>query len=222
MASVGKKRPADPVMDTAVEYFAARSHDAWRRQLLKTNPEQKGKPRMRLRGGAMVDVNQPWAKLHAKAKADNKRAAQDAYDAVRKFPDDREAASDYVHKAWIRRNKGDPSQPKHLFKPYSALSKVEKDKDRAHVDNMRAAIAATRKPVRKVGKAKKARPARASVRLDARSWAGLQAAAKRLSAALGHDVPAEALLAVSADAMAALAKSIAISLLPGSTSWKLI
>jgi hypothetical protein len=209
MASVGKKRRADPVMDAAVEYFAARSHDAWRKELLKTNPEQKGKPRMRLRGGAMVDVNQPWAKLHAKAKADNTRAAQDAFEAVRKFPNDREAASDFVHKAWIKRNKSDPSQPKHLFKPYSALSKVEKDKDRAHVDNMKKAIAATRKPARKVSKTKRAKPARASVRIDAKSWVGLQAAAKRLSAALGHEVPAEALLAVSADAMAALAKSIA-------------
>ncbi|QGZ94975.1 hypothetical protein DSM104635_01811 [Terricaulis silvestris] len=209
MASVGKRRRADPVMDAAVEYFAARSHDAWRKQLLQTNPEQKGKPRMRLRGGVMVDVNQPWAKLHAKAKADNKRAAQDAFAAVRKFPNDREAASDYAHKAWIKRNKSDPSLPKHLFKPYSALSKVEKDKDRAHVDNMKKAIAATRKPVDKVSKAKKAKSARAIVRIDAKSWAGLQAAAKRLSAALGHEVPAEALLAVSADAMAALAKSVA-------------
>jgi hypothetical protein len=208
MASVGKRQKADPVMDAAVEFFSARSHDAWRKQLLKTNPEQKGKPRMRLRGGVMVDVNQPWQKLHPKAKADNKRAARDAFDAVRKFPNDREAASDYVHKAWIKRNKSDASQPKHLFKPYSALSKVEKDKDRAHVDRMKEAIAAVaRPPVRKSSKAKKT--AVATVRIDAKSWRALQAAAKKLSSALGREVPAEALLVAGAQAMAALVVSMA-------------
>lgn len=205
--AAGKKQKADPVMDAAVEYFSARSHDAWRKSLLETNPEQKGKPRMRLRGGVMVDVNQPWEKLHAKAKADNKRAARDAFDAVRKFPNDREAASDYVHKAWIKRNKSDATQPKHLFKPYSALSKVEKDKDRAHVDRMREAIAAVAKPAPKKAKAKKA--AVATVRVDAKTWRALQAAAKKLSKATGRDVPAEALLVAGAQAMAALAVSMA-------------
>jgi hypothetical protein len=207
MASAGKKQKADPILDAAVEHFSARSHEAWRRALLKTNPRQRGKPRMRLRGGVMVDVNQPWAKLDPKAKADNMRAARDAFDAVRKFPDDREAAADYVHRAWIKRNKSDPSQPKHLFKPYSALSKVEKDKDRAHVDNMKKVIAAVRKPTRKV--VSKTSKAHATVRIDAKTWRALQAAAKRLSAALGREVAPEALLAAGAEAMAALAKSVA-------------
>jgi hypothetical protein len=205
MASVGKRQKADPLLDAAVEHFSARSHDAWRKQLLKTNPEQKGKPRMRLRGGVMVDVNQPWSKLSPKAKADNKRAARDAFEAVRRFPNDREAAADYVHRAWIKRNKKDSGQPKHLFKPYGALSKVEKDKDRAHVDNMTKAIAAVSKPARK----KTQPPAKTTVRVDAKAWRSLQAAAKRLSAVLGRDVPAEALLTAGADAMTALAKSIA-------------
>src|ERR1700741_5237550 len=116
MASASKAPKTDPVLEAAVDYFAGRSHDAWRKNLLKTDPKQKGKPRMRLRGGVMVDVNQLWSKLDPKAKADNKRAARDAYDAVKKFPKDREAAAEYVHQAWIKRNKDDPSQPKDLFK----------------------------------------------------------------------------------------------------------
>jgi hypothetical protein len=189
-------------LEAAVEYFAARSHNAWRKRLLETNPEQKGKPRMRLRGGQKVDVNQPWAKLHRKAKADNKRAARDAYQAVKKFPNDREAASDYIHQCWIKRNKNDPSQPKALFKPYAKLSEVEKDKDRAHVDRMKKAIAAT-------SRVKTKAPAAATLQLDARTARRVQAAAKHLSKALGRDVPADLVLNASIEAMAALCKALA-------------
>lgn len=196
----GKKK-ADAVAEAAVEYFAARSHDAWRRTLLKTNPEQKGKLRLRRRGGVMVDVNQPWSKLHAKAKADNKRAAFDAYDAVTKFPHDREAAADYVHKCWIKRNKNDPSQPKALFKPYARLTEVEKDKDRAHVDTMKKAIAAVRKRTAP-GKPR-------TIALTPEQWARLDAAAKALSAHLGRPVAAEALLIAGVEAIAAVSGAIA-------------
>src|SRR5262249_38699250 len=157
------------------------------------------KPRMRLRGGVMVDVNQPWSKLHPKAQADNKRAARDAYRAVKKFPNDREAASEFVHERWIARNKNDASQPKELFKPYAGLPDVEKDKDRAHVDNMKKALAAVSKPAKKKAKP----PSGATVRIDARAWARLESAAKRLSAALGRDVPAELLLNASIEATTA-------------------
>lgn len=208
MPSARKAQNAE--MEAAVEYFAARSHNAWRKRLLETNPEQKGKPRMRLRGGQKVDVNQPWAKLHPKAKADNKRAAQDAYEAVRKFPNDREAAADFVHKAWIKRNKSDPSQPKHLFKPYSALSKVEKDKDRAHVDRMMKAIAATSpkksSPKKKSAKKAKAPPAYKTVRVDAKAWARLEAVSKDLSKTLGRKIAPEALFIAGIEAVAAAAK----------------
>src|ERR1700741_2281482 len=101
MAAARKAQKADPTLEAAVEYFSARSHDAWRKKFHETNPAEKRKPSMRLRSGAMVDINQPWSKLDAKAKADNKRAARDAYDAVKKFPNDREAAADYGHKRWI-------------------------------------------------------------------------------------------------------------------------
>lgn len=210
----------DAEAQRAADYVAGDMHDSWRKDFLKNNPAERGKPRMRMRDGAMVDVNQPWAKLHPKAKADNMRAARDAYDAVTKFPKNREAAAKRVHDLWIKRNKADPNQPKDLFKPYAKLPEVEKDKDRAHVDAMTKAIAAVRKSVKKVapGKAKagkksapKAKRANgaASVKIDAQAWKRLQASAKKLSSALGRDVAPELLLAAGADAMAAVAKALA-------------
>ena len=205
MAAKAKKQKRDRGAAAAVDYFAARSHDAWRRNLLKTQPKQKGKPRMRLRGGVMVDVNQPWSKLHPKAKADNKNAAYDAYDAVKKFPNDRDAAAAYVHVRWIARNKGDPNQPKALFKPYASLPEVEKDKDRAHVDNMKKALAAVRTSAPKV----KAKRAGATVTVDATTWRRLESAAQQLSTAVGRPVPPEALLAAGVEAIAAVCRAMA-------------
>jgi hypothetical protein len=199
MARAAKAKKADPVREAAVDYFSSRSHNAWRKRLFETNPEQRGQPRMRLRGGVMVDINKPWASLDPKAKADNKRAAYDAFDAVRRFPDDREAASDYVHVRWMARNKGDKSQPKALFKPYARLPEAEKDKDRAHVDRMKAALRAVdpkKKPSRKV--------ASKSVRIDAKTWARLEKAARQVSKAMGGDVTVEALLVAGAEAIAAV------------------
>ncbi|MBN8606578.1 MAG: hypothetical protein J0L81_06635 [Caulobacterales bacterium] len=197
-AKKSKAGKPDPLQEAAVEYFSGRSHDAWRRNFHKTSPAEKKLPRMRLRGGIMVDINQPWRTLDPAAKADNKRAARDAFDAVKKFPNDREAASDYVHKRWILRNKADKSLAKDLFKPYMQLSEAEKDKDRAHVDRMKAALAA----VRKVKTARKA-PAAKTVRIDARQWARLEAAAKRLS------VTPEALLRAGIDAVVAVSGAAA-------------
>lgn len=210
MAAVRKAQKTDPTLEAAVEYFSARSHDAWRKALLQSDPNQKGKPRMRLRGGVMVDVNQPWSKLDPRAKADNKRAARDAFDAVKKFPKDREAASDYVHKRWIVRNKGDASQPKALFKAYGRLPEVEKDKDRAHVDRMKEALAAvTKRPAKKAPRKSAKKAAAKSVKIDAQSWKRLEAAAKRLSTAIGRDVAPEALVTAGVEAMAGLAKAMA-------------
>lgn len=210
MAVARKARKADSVKEAAVDYFSGRSHDAWRKTLLKTNPEQRGQPRMRMRGGFMVDLNQPWSKLDQRAKDDNKRAALDAYAAVQRFPNDREAASNYVHEAWIKRNKADKSQPKELFKAYARLPEVEKDKDRAHVDQMKRAIAAVRKPSKKKAPAKKKktakRPAFKTVRVDAEVWARLEATAKGLSKTLGRTISPEALLIAGAEAIAAVAR----------------
>ncbi|MEQ1818217.1 MAG: hypothetical protein ABL871_06360 [Terricaulis sp.] len=199
MARAAKAKKADPVREAAVDYFSSRSHNAWRKRLFETNPEQRGQPRMRLRGGVMVDINKPWSSLDPKAKADNKRAAYDAFDAVKRFPDDREAASDYVHVRWMARNKGDKSQPKALFKPYARLPEAEKDKDRAHVDRMKAALRAV-SPKKKTLR----RAASKSVRLDAKTWARLEKAARQLSKAMGSDVTAEALLVAGAEAIAAV------------------
>jgi macrodomain Ter protein organizer (MatP/YcbG family) len=205
--AVRKKQKDDPLVEAAVDYFAGRSHDAWRRALLKTNPEQRGQPRMRLRGGSMVDINQPWAKLDPRAKDDNKQAARDAYAAVMRFPNDREAAANYVHQAWIERNKKDKSQPKELFKPYARLSEVEKDKDRAHVDRMKRAIAAVRKQAKKAPSKKAKRAASLkSIRLEARTWARIERAARELSKAVGREITAEALLVAGAEAIAAVAR----------------
>ncbi|MCX7358319.1 MAG: hypothetical protein NT015_09290 [Alphaproteobacteria bacterium] len=204
MARAAKAKKADPVREAAVDYFATRSHNAWRKNLLETNPEQRGQPRMRRRGGVMVDINKPWASLDPRAKADNKRAAYDAFDAVQRFPDDREAASDYVHVCWMKRNKGDKTQPKALFKPYARLPEVEKDKDRAHVDRMKTALRAVSRKKKQTRK-----PATKSVRIDAKTWERLERAAHALSKALGANVTAEALLVAGAEAIAAVSKTAA-------------
>jgi hypothetical protein len=205
MAAAGKRtqtKKTDPLRDAAVEYFSGRSHNAWRKRLLQTNPEQRGQPRMRKRGGAMVDINKPWAELDPRAKADNKRAAVHAYEAVTKFPNDREAASDWVHKRWIERNKVDKTLDRRLFKPYARLTEVEKDKDRAHVDNMKRAIAAVRKKV-KVARPRKAGASFKTVRIGAAQWARVEAAAKRLSKLTGRTVTPQALLEAGLDAIVA-------------------
>ncbi|MEQ1493983.1 MAG: hypothetical protein ABL932_25920, partial [Terricaulis sp.] len=104
-----------------------------------------------------------------------------------------------VHVRWMARNKGDKSQPKALFKPYARLPEAEKDKDRAHVDRMKAALRAV-SPKKKTLR----RAASKSVRLDAKTWARLEKAARQLSKAMGSDVTAEALLVAGAEAIAAV------------------
>lgn len=206
MARAAKTKQADPLRTAAIDYFASRSHNAWRKRLLETNPEQRGKPRMRRRGGVMVDINKPWASLDPRAKADNMRAALDAFDAVRRFPKDREAAAEYVHQRWIKRNKGDATQPKALFKPYKSLPEIEKDKDRAHIDRMQAALKAVR--ARKGSPRPKLKSAK-TVALDAKTWRRLQGAAKDLSNALGRTVTPEALLLAGVEAVAAVSRAAA-------------
>jgi hypothetical protein len=195
---------AKKTIEAAVDYFAARSHDAWRKQFHKTNLKERALPRLRMRGGKMVDINKPWKHLDPKAKAENKVAAYAAYAAHEKFPNDREKASDYVHKQWMKRNRADASQPKRLFKPYNALPEIEKDKDRAHVDQMIAALAAVRGPKALKKAAKKAA---STLKVDARSAARLEAAAARLSTLLGRKVTAQALLAAGVEAVLAASEA---------------
>lgn len=203
------------VGEASVEAFAAEAHTAWRRRMLKDNPAQRGRPRMRMRGGEMVDVNQPWKSLHPNAQMDNRQAARDALEAVRKFPADREAAAAHVHKLWIKRNKGDPNQPAALMKSYASLPEAEKDKDREHVDRMRALLAragrrgdrAKPKPPR-VGRKSGSKPAQRSgggkaaaskraagktktLRLSPEQWRRLEALAAQMSQMQGRRVTAE-------------------------------
>jgi hypothetical protein len=198
--------PADKVAEAAVEYFASRSHDAWRRQFLKANPDQKGKPRMRLRGGKMVDINQPWKALDAKAKADNKAAGYAAFAAIQHYPRDREKAAAFVHAQWVERNRADPSQSKALFKPYRSLPEEEKDKDRAHIDRMKAALAAVKGVKRGSEKkpSKKRLHAAKPLAVSRTAQARLEAAAAELSAALGRKVTAQALLDAGVEAVLAI------------------
>jgi|GEM_PF-2364163 len=199
--------------ERAVDYAAGRMHDAWRRQFMKDNPEAANQPRLRMRQGKMVDVNQPWERLDPAAKQDNKLAAYDAYAAVERFPKNREKAAAFVHAAWVKRNRADPNQPPGLFKPYAELSEVEKDKDRAHVDEMKDAVAAVtstaerkRKKAKNKKKAKKKPPPLA---LDAALAERLEAAAAALSKATGAELSAEALLAAAAEAVLAICDAAA-------------
>lgn len=194
--------------EAAIEYFASRSHDKWRREFLKNNPADKDKPRMRMRGGKMVDINQPWSALDSAAKADNKLAAQAAYDAIDRFPKNREKAAAYVHKQWIKRNRADPNQAQDLFKPYSELPDVEKDKDRTHIDQMKAALKAVAKAKKKAKSAKPKAKATA-LALDTKVTARLEVAAAALSAATGRKVTAEALLLAGAEAVLAICETAA-------------
>jgi len=196
------------ILEAAVDYFASRSHNAWREQFLKDHPDQAQLPRMRMRGGKMVDINQPWAALDPAAQADNKVAAYAAYNAIEQFPKDREKAAAYVHKQWVKRNRDDPNQPQDLFKPYKDLPEVEKDKDRAHIDRMKAAIkAAGKKPKRP--KAKRTAEESKTLRVGESAAIRLEAAAERLSKALGRDVTAEELLAAGIEAVLTICESAA-------------
>jgi hypothetical protein len=207
--------PAQAKQKAAVEYFAARSHDAWRREFHKHNPDQKDQPRMRMRGGKMVDINQPWSSLDPAAQADNKLAARTAYKAVERFPDDREKAAAYVHKQWVKRNRADPNQPQDLFKAYAELPEVEKDKDRAHIDRMHAALAALAKSKKSNRKKEKKRKHKAeqaksqALHVDGAVAARLNAAALALSQATGREITAAALLAAGLAAVLAICETAA-------------
>jgi hypothetical protein len=162
----------------------------------------------------MVDINKAWKDLDPRAQADNRTAAHDAYRAVTKFPKDREAAAAFVHECWIKRNKRDPNQPKKLFYPYQKLSEAEKNKDRQHVDVMKAALAGVKKQTpkaapRKAAKKRTAKRSRAKalVAMNAATARKLQSIATELSALLGRRVSAEQLALAGARAILALYKA---------------
>jgi hypothetical protein len=193
----------------AVTYFASRSHNAWRKQFARTNPDQADQPRLRMRGGKMVDINQPWDRLDPAAQADNRVAAEIAYAAVKRHPKNREKAAAFVHADWVERNRNDPNQAKELFQPYAALPEIEKDKDRAHVDRMKKALAAVRKDAKRAKKRREKALRNATLALDPIMAGRLQAAAAALSQATGRDISAEALLAAGAEAVLSICEAAA-------------
>ena len=123
----------------ALEKFASNLHELWRAGWIKQN---KGEsiPRMKKGStGEQVDINVPFAKLDTAWRKENEEAAKAALDSVKQFPDDEEAGAEYIHDEWMKRNpKGDWNAAQHV--PYQSLLEDEKEKDRVHYRNMKAAL----------------------------------------------------------------------------------
>jgi hypothetical protein len=121
----------------ALEKFASDLHEIWRAGWIKQN-QGKSVPRMKKGStGEQVDINVPFAKLDPAWRKENEEAAKAALASVKQFPDDEEAAAEYIHDEWMKRNpKGDWNAAQHV--PYSSLPDDEKEKDRVHFRNMKA------------------------------------------------------------------------------------
>ena len=118
-----------------VMQFAAKAHEAWRKQPIKDKGDV---PRIKKNGdGTEGDINVPFNKLHPDWKKENIAAGHAALTAVKKHPHDVEKASEHVHNEWMKRNpKADYNANQH--KPYNELPEDEKEKDRVHVRTMQA------------------------------------------------------------------------------------
>jgi hypothetical protein len=118
-----------------VMQFAAKVHEAWRKQHIKDKgdvPKEKDNP-----DGTKGDINVPFNKLHPFWQKENIAAGHAALAAVKKHPHDVEKASEHVHNEWMKRNpKTDYNANQH--KPYNELPEDEKEKDRVHVRTMQA------------------------------------------------------------------------------------
>jgi hypothetical protein len=117
-----------------VTQFATLAHEEWRRSL---PPNEQNFPRIRSKnGGPEADINVSFAKLHPTAQQENLAAGQAALEAVKRFSNDEEKASEYIHIQWMRRNpKDDSNAAQHVA--YDALPEIEKEKDRVHVRTMK-------------------------------------------------------------------------------------
>jgi len=122
---------------TFIRTFASNAHEAWRKEYQEKNGNT---PRIKKNSdGSEGDINVPFHKLHPDWQKENLAAGKAALEAVKKHPDDREAASEHIHNEWMKRNpKGDWNASQHV--PYKELSDEEKDKDRAHYDQMKNII----------------------------------------------------------------------------------
>jgi hypothetical protein len=118
--------------ENAVQQFASMAHEEWRQ-----NFDPSGtKPRIKKNSdGTEGDINVPFDKLHPDWQKENLAAGQAAEHAVKKFPDDIEKASEFIHIEWMKRNpKADYNAAQHV--PYDQLPEDEKEKDRVHARTM--------------------------------------------------------------------------------------
>ena len=118
--------------ENAVQQFASMAHEEWRQ-----NFDPSGtKPRIKKNSdGTEGNINVPFDKLHPDWQKENLAAGQAAEHAVKKFPNDIEKASEYIHIEWMKRNpKADYNAAQHV--PYDQLSEDEKEKDRVHARTM--------------------------------------------------------------------------------------
>jgi hypothetical protein len=116
-----------------VMQFAAKAHEAWRKQHIKDKGDV---PRVKKNSdGTEGDINVPFHKLHPDWQKENIAAGHAALAAVKKHPHDIEKAAEHVHNEWMKRNpKADHNASQH--KPYNDLPEDEKEKDRVHVRTM--------------------------------------------------------------------------------------
>jgi hypothetical protein len=116
-----------------VTQFASKAHEEWRQNFDPTGTKTRIKKNS---DGSEGDINVPFDKLHHDWQKENLAAGAAAKKAVEQFPDDEEAAAEYIHSEWMKRNqKGDWNAAQHV--PYDQLSDQEKEKDRAHVRTMK-------------------------------------------------------------------------------------
>ena len=118
--------------ENAVHQFASSAHEEWRQNFDPTGT----KPRIKKNSdGTEGDINVPFDKLHPDWQKENLAAGQAAENAVKKFPNDIEKASEYIHIEWMKRNpKADYNAAQHV--PYDQLPEDEKEKDRVHARTM--------------------------------------------------------------------------------------
>lgn len=117
-----------------VRQFASQAHEEWRKNYQQASgnvPRIKKNPS----DGTEGDINVPFDKLHPDWQKENLAAGTAALNAVRRFPNDIEKGSEYIHNEWMKRNpKGDWNAAQHV--PYQSLHEDEKEKDRVHYRTM--------------------------------------------------------------------------------------
>ena len=121
--------------EDAVRDFASRAHEEWRQGWIRQNAG-KSVPRVKKNSdGTEGDINVPFDRLHPDWQRENLAAGKAAQEAVRQFPNDIEAAAEYIHDEWMKRNpRADYNAAQHV--PYDQLPEPEKEKDRVHVRTM--------------------------------------------------------------------------------------